>query len=142
MALVNRRSLGAYIRYPSGIETMCFVSFVVVLSLLHCVHRLCCQALSAPGTGLIVNDRLLNSPPKLGPPLMQFLMEAIQEAADEGGWGCGFALAGYVITVSYRDRFGHVKGTGAVGRLCWGWRSGCICLHNAFVCRFLYLCGV
>mmetsp|Transcript_10457 Transcript_10457/g.18262 ORF Transcript_10457/g.18262 Transcript_10457/m.18262 type:complete len:449 (-) Transcript_10457:272-1618(-) len=35
------------------------------------------QALDSPGTGLMVNERLMNSPPSLGPPLLQFLMQEI-----------------------------------------------------------------
>jgi hypothetical protein len=37
------------------------------------------QAWDAPGTGLIINERLVNCPPQLAPPLVQALF-------DEVGW--------------------------------------------------------
>lgn len=40
------------------------------------------QALGAQGTGLIVSERLINCPPKLAPPLLQFVF-------DEIGWAAG-----------------------------------------------------
>lgn len=41
------------------------------------------QALDAPGTGLVVNERLINCPPKLAPPMLQFLLEEVADAAAE-----------------------------------------------------------
>jgi len=39
------------------------------------------RAWGAPDTGLIVNERLINCPPKLAPPLLQCLLEEVEEAA-------------------------------------------------------------
>ena len=47
-------------------------------------HCLLTQAFDTQGTGLIINERLLNAPPKLGPPLVQFLMQEIKERSEEG----------------------------------------------------------
>ena len=41
------------------------------------------QAFAQEGTGLLVNERLINSPPKLAPPLMQFLFEEIKAASQD-----------------------------------------------------------
>ncbi len=43
------------------------------------------QAFSDDGTGLLINERLINCPPKLAPPLMQFLFGEIKEAAAAKG---------------------------------------------------------
>lgn len=51
-----------------------------------CPHVLRPQAFEEAGTGLLVNERLINSPPKLGPPLLKFIMDEIKERAAEGGW--------------------------------------------------------
>ena len=37
------------------------------------------------GTALLINERLMNSPPKLAPPLMQFLFQEIKAAATNKG---------------------------------------------------------
>ncbi|KAJ9509727.1 hypothetical protein QJQ45_011272 [Haematococcus lacustris] len=39
------------------------------------------QSLDGPGTGLLINERLLNSPPSLAPPLLQFLLNEIKSRA-------------------------------------------------------------
>ncbi len=44
----------------------------------------CLQAFDAAGTGVLVNDRLLNAPPQLSPPLLQFVMQDIQDCAEDG----------------------------------------------------------
>lgn len=41
------------------------------------------QAWSAPGTGLLLNERLVNSPPQIAPPLVQALFEEIDQAAGD-----------------------------------------------------------
>ncbi|GAX79701.1 hypothetical protein CEUSTIGMA_g7142.t1 [Chlamydomonas eustigma] len=41
------------------------------------------EALSQSGTALLVNERLINCPPKLAPPLMQFLFEEIREVCED-----------------------------------------------------------
>ncbi|CAD7704099.1 unnamed protein product [Ostreobium quekettii] len=41
------------------------------------------QVLSSPHTGLLINERLLNSPPELGPPLQQALFDEIQWATED-----------------------------------------------------------
>ncbi|GIL56481.1 hypothetical protein Vafri_11840, partial [Volvox africanus] len=41
------------------------------------------KALSGPGTGLLVSERLINCPPQLAPPLMQMLMEEVDGAAKD-----------------------------------------------------------
>jgi len=42
------------------------------------------QAFDSKGTGLILNDRFINAPPKLSPPLVMFLMDAIKDRAQSG----------------------------------------------------------
>lgn len=42
------------------------------------------QAFDAQGTGLILNDRFINSPPKLSPPLLMFLLDSIKARAESG----------------------------------------------------------
>eukprot|EP00967_Tisochrysis_lutea_P058735 scaffold74766_cov20-Tisochrysis_lutea.AAC.1 len=42
------------------------------------------QAFDSKGTGLILNERFINAPPKLSPPLVMFLMDAIKERAQPG----------------------------------------------------------
>lgn len=39
----------------------------------------------ADGTALLINERLMNSPPKLAPPLMQFLFQEITAATSDKG---------------------------------------------------------
>ncbi|KAG1668072.1 hypothetical protein FOA52_010482 [Chlamydomonas sp. UWO 241] len=55
----------------------------------HCkdadAKRKLAAALAAPGTGLLLNERLINCPPKIAPPLMQFLFSEVAEAAAEKG---------------------------------------------------------
>lgn len=41
------------------------------------------QAWAAPGTGLLISERLINCPPQLAPPLQQNLFEEIKAAAEE-----------------------------------------------------------
>ncbi|MEW5317076.1 MAG: hypothetical protein WDW38_008407 [Sanguina aurantia] len=41
------------------------------------------KAFDSEGTGLILNERLINSPPSLAPPLTQFLFEEIEGAAED-----------------------------------------------------------
>ena len=41
------------------------------------------QIFGQEGTGLLVNERLINSPPKLAPPLVQFLFEEVAAAAKD-----------------------------------------------------------
>jgi hypothetical protein len=41
------------------------------------------QAWSAPGTGLLLNERLVNSPPQIAPPLVTALFEEIDQAAGD-----------------------------------------------------------
>ncbi|KAF5827059.1 p21-C-terminal region-binding protein-domain-containing protein [Dunaliella salina] len=45
---------------------------------------LCKQAFDSKGTGLVLNERFINAPPKLSPPLVMFLMDAIKERAQPG----------------------------------------------------------
>ena len=40
-------------------------------------------AWDAPGTGLVLNERLINSPPQLAPPLQEMLFREVQEAAGD-----------------------------------------------------------
>lgn len=53
------------------------------------------QAWAAAGTGLVVNERLVNSPPELAEPLQGSLFGEVEEAAQDeelgevGGAGCG-----------------------------------------------------
>lgn len=42
------------------------------------------QAWAAPGTGLVVSERLINCPPQLAPPLAQNLFEEIAAEAEDG----------------------------------------------------------
>jgi hypothetical protein len=51
-----------FLKHPSQLSSLCDV-----------------QAWDAPGTGLIINERLVNCPPQLAPPLVQALF-------DEVGW--------------------------------------------------------
>ena len=48
---------------------------------MHLMFTLPPQAFGSEGTGLLVNERLINSPPKLAPPLVQFLFEEVAAAA-------------------------------------------------------------
>ncbi len=41
------------------------------------------EAFDQEGTGLLVNERLINSPPKLAPPLMQFLFDEVRKAGED-----------------------------------------------------------
>jgi len=41
------------------------------------------QAWAAPGTGLVVNERLVNCPPELAEPLQTSLFEEMEEAAGD-----------------------------------------------------------
>ena len=41
------------------------------------------QAWAAPATGLVINERLVNSPPELAEPLQRSLFTDIQEAAED-----------------------------------------------------------
>lgn len=50
------------------------------------------QAWDSPGTGLLVNERLMNAPPSLGPPLMQFLLQEVAERAAEGARSACFFI--------------------------------------------------
>ena len=47
----------------------------------HCVWL---QAWEAPGTGLLISERLENCPPQLAPPLMRALFDEIRQAAKDG----------------------------------------------------------
>jgi hypothetical protein len=59
-------------------------------STLHTPHTL--QAWEQPGTGLLINERLINSPPQLAPPLVQALFSEISWATEDEptqvGWCC------------------------------------------------------
>jgi protein BCP1 len=41
------------------------------------------QAWEQPGTGLLLNERLINSPPQLAPPLVQALFSEISWAMED-----------------------------------------------------------
>lgn len=43
----------------------------------------CTQALQAAGTGLLLNERLVNAPPQVAPPLMQALFDEISWAVED-----------------------------------------------------------
>ncbi|KAG2497708.1 hypothetical protein HYH03_004445, partial [Edaphochlamys debaryana] len=66
------------------------------------------KAWSAPGTALLVSERLINCPPQLAPPLLQFLMEEIEGAATDEDYPKEerdeFAFASYLhLTRVYQD---------------------------------------
>ena len=75
---------------PGSADVGKCIRLVKVLASVLCrlsVIEPCCpcafaQALGAQGTGLIVSERLINCPPKLAPPLLQFVL-------DEIGWAAG-----------------------------------------------------
>ena len=49
---------------------------------IHCpACTLHAQALEERGTGLVVSERLINVPPKVAPPLVQFLFDELADAA-------------------------------------------------------------
>jgi BCCIP len=41
------------------------------------------QAWDSPGTGLIINERLINCPPQLAPPLLQALLDEVAWATED-----------------------------------------------------------
>lgn len=47
------------------------------------VHTTQLQAWDLPGTGLLINERLINSPPQLAPPLVQALFSEISWATED-----------------------------------------------------------
>jgi len=71
------------------------------------------RAWGAPDTGLIVNERLINCPPKLAPPLLQCLLEEVEEAAAEEP---AFRFKRYlVLTRVYSDAPAAAAGGGSGG---------------------------
>jgi len=67
------------------------------------------QAFDQQGTALLINERLINAPPKLAPPLMQFLFEEVKEASKDKELADdvrqSFKLQRYLVaTRVYEDR--------------------------------------
>lgn len=69
------RGLGTPALVPSDRGSRLHGVFIV------CHHAL--QALQDPGTGLLVNERLVNAPPQVAPPLMQALFDEISWAVED-----------------------------------------------------------
>lgn len=69
---------GAGGREEGSLELLVRMSLAVSSRDFQCRLPLCSfprQALESPATGLLVSERLINCPPQLAPPLLQFLLE-------------------------------------------------------------------
>jgi hypothetical protein len=79
-----------------------------------------CQAWDQSGTGLIINERLINCPPQLAPPLVQALFSEIKWATEDeptqvGGTGCCRQGAGTLCIHTAPCAFGAVWWEPAAG---------------------------
>lgn len=72
-----------------------------------CIHCRKTQAWDAPGTALLLNERLINAPPALAPPLLQALLDEVAWATEDEPTQelrDGFKIKRYVLlTRAYTD---------------------------------------